>query len=69
MKLRELRYKIVFSYTVHCYLGVTEKPGALGTSTSLKLLEEKNGVLEKKLHFSSPWANKLTTNKALELDS
>jgi len=69
MKLRELRYKIVFSYTVHCYLGVTEKPEALGTSMTLKLLEKENEAVEKELHISSTWANKLTTNKALEIDS
>lgn len=69
MKFRELRDKIVFSYTVHCYLGVTEKQEALGTSMSLKQLEEKNGFVEKKLHFSGTWANKPTTNKAVELDS
>lgn len=68
MKFRELRHKIVFSYTVYCYFGVTEKQEALGTSMCLKLLEEKNEVVGKKLHFSSTWANKPTTTKTLELD-
>lgn len=53
---------------VHCYFGVTEKQEALGASMCLKLLEEKNEVVGKKLHFGSTWANKPTTTKTLELD-
>lgn len=62
MTFRELRHKIVFSYTEHCYLGVTEKEEGLEISMSLTLIEEENGFVKEKLHFSGTWAKKPTTN-------